>query len=46
MFETFDFYFPGFVEFFFEDELTKPIISSTDGVGRALDVPSLGASGK
>ena len=34
------------LSFFFEDELMEPIIPSTDGVGRALDVPGLGASGK
>ena len=45
-FEAFDSFFPRFVEFFFEVEFMKPIILSTDGVGRGLDVPSLRALGK
>ena len=45
-FETCGFFFPGFAEFFFEDELIVPIIPSTVGVGGALEVPGLGASGK
>jgi len=44
--ETFDFFFPGFAEFFFGVDVTEPMIPSTDGVGGAFEVPGLGASGK
>ena len=39
-------FFPGFDDDFFEAGFTELMTPLTDGLGRALDVPSLGASGK
>ncbi len=43
--DALDFFFPGFDDFL-EAWFTEPMTPSTNGLGGALDVPGMGASGK